>query len=246
MNLLLNLLLIIIPISLFIFIKGIDEPKKQKKKEQKFIKYLLVFFNKHPNNKKILYAFLLNNLANALPATLFLFYVKYVLNLEEKSGEFLLIYFFSSIFTFLFWIKLSKKFGLENTWIISISFSIIAFSFVPFLNEGDYLYFLMICIFTGMCLGSDMAIPTSIQSSIAQKHKRIKGILFGFWAMITKLALSLAVLIAFLGLDYNLENISTDSNTNIKLIILYSIIPIILKIFAIVNIHKYKKTNYSY
>ncbi|GGD48025.1 MFS transporter [Malaciobacter pacificus] len=246
LNLLLNLLLIIIPISLFIFIKGIDEPKKQKKKEQKFIKYLLVFFNKHPNNKKILYAFLLNNLANALPATLFLFYVKYVLNLEEKSGEFLLIYFFSSIFTFLFWIKLSKKFGLENTWIISISFSIIAFSFVPFLNEGDYLYFLMICIFTGMCLGSDMAIPTSIQSSIAQKHKRIKGILFGFWAMITKLALSLAVLIAFLGLDYNLENISTDSNTNIKLIILYSIIPIILKIFAIVNIHKYKKTNYSY
>jgi Na+/melibiose symporter-like transporter len=91
-----------------------------------------------------------------------------------------------------------------------------------------------------------MAIPTSIQSSIVQKHKRIKGILFGFWAMITKLALSLAVLIAFLGLDYNLENISTDSNTNIKLIILYSIIPIILKIFAIVNIHKYKKTNYSY
>lgn len=168
------------------------------------------------------------------------------MNLEEKSGEFLLIYFFSSIFIFPIWLKLSNKIGLENTWISSIILSIIAFGFVPFLNQGDYIGFILICIFTGMCLGSDMAIPTAIQSEIASQNENIKGVLFGFWAMITKLALSLAVFIAFVVLDYNLQDIQNDTYTDLKLVFLYSILPIILKIISLIFIMRYKLTNKHY
>lgn len=71
---------------------------------------------------------MLNNLANALPAILFLFFVKYILDLEDKTGFFLIVYFF---------------------------------------NQNDFLYFIIICIFIGMCLGVDMALPSSIQSDVA-------------------------------------------------------------------------------
>lgn len=246
LNLLFITLIILVPIVLILFYKNIHETRHLHTHEDKFFDIAYNFLKNNFNNRQILYAFLFNNLANALPVTLFLFYVKYVLNLEDKSGEFLLIYFFSSIFTFPLWMKLSNKIGLANTWISSIILSIIAFSFVPFLNQGDYLGFLLVCIFTGMCLGSDMAIPTSIQSSIASKNENIKGVLFGFWAMITKFALSLAVFIAFVSLDYNLNDIANDEFSDLKLILLYSILPIILKIISIIFILRYKLTNKSY
>lgn len=246
LNLLFITLIILVPIVLILFYKNIHETRHLNTHEDKFFDIAYNFLKNNFNNRQILYAFLFNNLANALPVTLFLFYVKYVLNLEDKSGEFLLIYFFSSIFTFPLWMKLSNKIGLANTWISSIILSIIAFSFVPFLNQGDYLGFLLVCIFTGMCLGSDMAIPTSIQSSIASKNENIKGVLFGFWAMITKFALSLAVFIAFVSLDYNLNDISNDEFSDLKLVLLYSILPIILKIISIIFILRYQLTNKSY
>lgn len=246
LNLLFITLIILVPIVLILFYKNIHETRHLNTHEDKFFDIAYNFLKNNFNNRQILYAFLFNNLANALPVTLFLFYVKYVLNLEDKSGEFLLIYFFSSIFTFPLWMKLSNKIGLANTWISSIILSIIAFSFVPFLNQGDYLGFLLVCIFTGMCLGSDMAIPTSIQSSIASKNENIKGVLFGFWAMITKFALSLAVFIAFVSLDYNLNDIANDEFSDLKLILLYSILPIILKIISIIFILRYQLTNKSY
>ena len=249
LDLLVKFLFIITPIILilfFIFIKE-DFVKKQHKD---FLKSIKIFFKNNSNNNNIFLAFLFNNLANALSATLFLFYVKYILNLENKAGEFLLVYFLSSIIIFYFWIKLSNKIGLESTWMISITISLISFSFVPFISEFDYLYFLLVCIFTGMCLGADMAIPTAIQSKIANENKQtgnnVTGVLFGFWAMITKFSLSLAVLIAFLLLDYNFQTINMDEVSKDKLIFLYSILPIILKIFSILFIYRYKLTNKAY
>ncbi|MGE3593652.1 MAG: MFS transporter, partial [Arcobacter sp.] len=200
-----------------------------------------------PHHKKLFFAFLLNNLANALPATLFLFFVKYVLVLEEKSGLFLIIYFLSAIITFPFWIKLSTKISKKSTWILSIIIAISAFSFVPFLNEGDFFYFAFICVITGMCLGADMALPSSIQADVTQEtkklHQDLTGVLFGFWAMITKLSLSLAVAISFISLEFTNFETQNINQTSIYLIIfLYSIMPIIFKIFSIIFLLKYKVT----
>ena len=48
----------------------------------------------------------------------------------------------------------------------------VAFCFVPFLNNFDFSYFIIICILTGMCLGADMALPSSIQADVAQQSKK--------------------------------------------------------------------------
>jgi glycoside/pentoside/hexuronide:cation symporter, GPH family len=189
----------------------------------------------------------MNNLANALPATLFLFFVKYVLNLEEKTGLFLIVYFLSAIVTFPIWIKLSIRTSKKSTWILSMITACMAFIFVPFLQENDFLYFLIICIITGMSLGADMALPSSIQADVAQESKKINndisGILFGFWAMITKFSLALAVAISFITLEFTaFDTQNINESSLIAIIILYSIIPILFKFISIILLSKYKLT----
>jgi Na+/melibiose symporter-like transporter len=215
--------------------------------KKEFIKSINIFFNHFPNHKKLFLSFLINNLANALPATLFLFYVKYVLDLEEKTGLFLIIYFLSAMVTFPLWIKLSIKISKKSTWILSMITACCAFIFVPFLQEKDFLYFLIICIVTGMSLGADMALPSSIQADVAQQSKKtnndISGILFGFWAMITKFSLALAVAISFIILEFTgFDTQNVNEISLIALIVLYSIVPILLKLMSIILLSKYELT----
>ena len=249
LELLLYVLIIIFPIILIFFYTKLKHLEKKEiiLKDENFFTSLKNFFINFPHHKKLFFAFLLNNLANALPATLFLFFVKYVLVLEEKTGLFLIIYFLSAIITFPIWIKISNKISKKSTWILSIIIACSAFVFVPILNEGDFLYFAIICVLTGMCLGADMALPSSIQADVAQQTKKQKhdltGVLFGFWAMITKLSLSLAVAISFISLefvDFDVENI--NSYSIYAIIFLYSILPIILKFFSIILLLRYKMT----
>ncbi|MEZ4694059.1 MAG: MFS transporter [Aliarcobacter sp.] len=249
LELLLYTILIIFPIILTIFyikLKSL-EIKNKNIISDNFFKSLKTFFINFPHHKKLFFAFLLNNLANALPSTLFLFFVKYVLVLEEKTGLFLIIYFLSAIITFPIWIKLSNKISKKSTWILSIFIAISAFSFVPFLSEGDFLYFAIICAITGMCLGADMALPSSIQADVAnetkQKNQDITGVLFGFWAMITKLSLSLAVAISFISLEFtNFETQNINQLSILAIIFLYSILPILFKLLSIIFLLKYKVT----
>ena len=249
LELLLYTILIIFPIILTIFYTNLKslEIKNKNIISDNFFESLKIFFINYPHHKKLFFAFLLNNLANALPATLFLFFVKYVLVLEEKTGLFLIIYFLSAIIIFPFWIKLSTKISKKSTWILSIIIAISAFSFVPFLSKGDFLYFAIICVITGMCLGADMALPSSIQADVAnetkQKNEDITGVLFGFWAMITKLSLSLAVAISFISLEFtNFETQSINEISILAIIILYSILPILFKLSSIILLLKYKTT----
>jgi len=250
LELLLYTILIISPIFVLIFYFKLKdlEIKNENIIDTDFFLSLKTFFTNFPHHKKLFFAFLLNNLANALPATLFLFFVKYVLVLEEKTGLFLIIYFLSAIITFPFWIKLSNKISKKSTWILSILIAISAFSFVPFLNEFDFFYFAIICVITGMCLGADMALPSSIQADVANQTKQnnedLTGVLFGFWAMITKLSLSLAVAISFITLEFtNFETSNINQTSIIAIIVLYSILPIIFKLSSIFLLLKYKETN---
>ncbi len=249
LELLLNIILIIFPIFSLIFYFKLRQKEKiiNEMKQNDFLKSINIFFNNFPNHKKLFIAFLLNNLANALPATLFLFFVKHILNLEEKTGIFLIVYFLSAILTFPLWIKLSLKLSKKITWILSMTTACVAFCFVPFLNNFDFSYFIIICILTGMCLGADMALPSSIQADVAQQSKKnnndISGILFGFWAMITKFSLALAVAISFITLELtSFDTRNVNESSLIAIIVLYSILPIILKALSIILLSKYKLT----
>ncbi|PLY11462.1 MAG: MFS transporter [Arcobacter sp.] len=244
LNLLLKTSLIVFPIVIFIFVFFIKE-NKSSMETLPFFDSLKRFKKDFAKANNIFIAFILNNLANAIPATLFLFYVQLVLKTPEYTGALLLVYFISAVIALPFWIYLSKKIDKQKVWISSIALAVVSFSFVPFLGEEDYILFGLISFCTGVSLSADMAIPASIQSDIAQKSKtlgnQISGVLFGFWNMLTKLSLALAVFITFIILEIVGFDVNNLSNLALNtLIILYSILPILLKLVAVFFINRYQ------
>lgn len=189
-------------------------------------------------------AYFLNSLANAFPATLFLLFVSHALQLQDQAGLFLMVYFLSGMLVLPFWFWLSKKIGKYAAWQCSMAFAIIGFVGVFILSAGDVYGYLIICVLTGMSLGADIALPSSIQADIVQKlseeREQISGILFGVWGMLTKMALAMSVgislpLLEGLGLKQG-EPLALNA-----LWVLYAVIPILLKLLSVYLIRQQSK-----
>ncbi|MET4698761.1 GPH family glycoside/pentoside/hexuronide:cation symporter [Constrictibacter sp. MBR-5] len=151
---------------------------------------------------RLLAAYLLNGIANGLPATLFLLYVEHVLQAPGWSGPLLLVYVVCGVAAIPAWLALSSRIGKHRAWIASMLAACLLFAPVPWLGAGDTGWFLLVCIGTGICLGADLALPGSMQADVtdldAVRSRRARaGLLFAVWGMATKLALAGAVGIAF-------------------------------------------------
>jgi Na+/melibiose symporter-like transporter len=124
----------------------------------------------------------------------------------------------------------------------------LAFSFIPFLGEGDLLWFILIVLFSGFSLGADLVLSSSLQADLAQRFKLdgkpISGVLFGLWGMGTKLSLALGVGIAFgvLGLfDFTPDSPTPQSLD--ALVYLYGLAPVVIKIASILLLRNYDETH---
>ncbi|CAN8138988.1 membrane hypothetical protein [uncultured Thiomicrorhabdus sp.] len=190
-------------------------------------------WNKNRNVFAIMPSYFVNNLANAIPATLFMIFVSDYLQLSEYTGLFLLTYFAAGILALPLWLQLSKYFDKQAVWQASMLLAGLSFIGVFTLQSGDWLGFLVICILTGVSLGVDIAMPTSIQADLTQKALADEipaaGLLFGIWGMLTKLSLALAIGITFPIVDWAQSN---DFIPQIILLLLYAALPITLKILA--------------
>lgn len=214
----------------------------------------------YPAIKRLLPAYFINNIANALPATLFLLFVSHVLQIPEQAGILLMSYFFAAIVGLPLWLYVSRKTDKHRSWCLALLLSIVSFIAVPFLAAADFSAFLIICLLSGFALGADIVLPASIQADIAQKLNTTSanstdehmpqastGLLFGLWGLLTKLALALAVGIAFPVLDnMGLYTEQSDQQGNHTLIILYAIVPIMLKIWVVWRMWQYPFTQHYF
>ena len=198
---------------------------------------------------RLILAYLLNGLANGLAATLFVLFVDKGLGIPEKTDGLLLIYFLAGILSIPAWLAVSHRAGKHRTWIAAMLVNSAIFVLVPFLGPGDYFAFLIICIGTGFCLGADLVLPPSMQADVvdvdtAEGGGSRAGIYFALWGMATKLALALAVGIAFpvldaAGFDANGSN---DTSALLTLALLYGAAPVVLKLVAIAIMHGFPLT----
>jgi Na+/melibiose symporter-like transporter len=234
-------LLLMVPVTLL----GIKERSVRAAKHFTFTQ-IRSLWEKVPSLGRLQSAFLLNSLANALPATLFLFFVQLVLEEASQTGPLLLLYFASGIVGLPFWTLLAKKIGKRKSWSASMLLASVAFGFVPFLGSGDLVLFGLISFVSGLSLGADMALPSSIQADMVQKTEdqdtSYAGVLFGIWAMLTKFALALAVGIGFVvlgavGFDPN----APTPMALTTLSILYGGLPVLFKMMAFWIIRGYRE-----
>ncbi|MGV6809489.1 MAG: MFS transporter [bacterium] len=251
----------LLPFSLVILLLVVYEPTPTRTlKSMQMIGGLIA---PHPAIKPLLFPYFVNSLANALPATLFILFVTHVLKASDATGVLLLTYFVAALLGLPLWYLLSKRWDKSRTWSISLLLAIGSFLIVPFLGAGDVTVFWWICVFSGLALGADVALPASMQADIAQQQvsqgNPQTGLLFGLWSLLTKLALALGVglafpLLALTGFDVQQpSDLSTNAQLDIPpttmLMVLYAVIPLVLKLwvawrmwhypFAAIDFHDY-------
>ncbi len=192
---------------------------------------------------RLMAAYLVNGLANGLPATLFLLFVQYGLGMPDQAGFFLFVYFASGLVAIPLWLTLSRFGSKHRVWCGAMIWACVFFLLVPFIGEGDDVLFLAVCILTGIALGADLVLPSAMQADIVDidtletGHQRT-GLYFALWSMVTKLSLALAAGIAFPLLA--LAGFSADEGgSHHALVALYALLPVALKLFAIALMWRY-------
>lgn len=190
--------------------------------------------------RRLLGAWLLNGVANGLPATLFLLFVTHQLAAAGQSNLFLLAYFGMSIAGLPVWLWLSRRWGKHRAWCGAMLWGCCWFAVAPFLGAGDTGLYLALCIGTGLALGADLALPPSMQADVvdvetARTGRARTGLYFALWGMATKLSLALAVGVAFPLLEWA----GGPDGGGWMLALLYGGVPIAFKLAAIALIAGY-------
>jgi glycoside/pentoside/hexuronide:cation symporter, GPH family len=190
---------------------------------------------------RLISAFLLNGLANGIPATLFLYFVSDRLGVPEMRGPLLFLYFLAGIAGVPLALWSAKRLGKHRAWSLAMIVTAIVFAFAPLIGEGQVILFAALSVVTGLGLGFDLALPAAIQADVidvdtASSGEQRSAIYFAAWSLTTKLSLALAVGIAFPLLAYfGFEAGSTQNSDDalFALAAIYAWLPVALKLAAI-------------
>jgi Na+/melibiose symporter-like transporter len=189
--------------------------------------------------RRLMTTWLLNGLANGLPAALFLMVCAQVLNDPKAQGPLLLVYFASGVFSVPLWLMLAVRIGKHRAWIVSLLVTAFAFSFVPLVPHIGVWFFGLISLFTGSGLGADFTIPPAIQADVVdldelRSGERRAGLFFAASTMAQKAGNALAVGIAFplLGLAGFTTHGANGPWQKAALLLLYCGLPSLLKLIC--------------
>ncbi|WP_372591246.1 MFS transporter [Guyparkeria sp.] len=227
------LMAILLPLSFLIMGAGMPEPTRHRPVADWHHGWPLLKHNRHLRG--LLGGYFLNNLANGIPAALFLMFVADRLGAENWLGTLLLLYFGAGIAALPAWTWAARRVGKRRAWGASILLAAGSFAFAPLLGPGDAAWFAVICVVSGLSLGADMALPASIQADIAgidsdEGGGDRAGLFFGLLGLATKLALAVAV-----GLGFGVLSLagfeSGDADTT-ALALAYGALPVAFKLAA--------------
>lgn len=190
--------------------------------------------------RRLLLAFLLNGMGNAIPATLFLLYVTHVLEAPDIAGPMLFAYFLCSALSVPLWVAVSRRLGKHRTWGVAVVGSCAFFTIAPFLGAGDVFLYGVVVIGTGLMIGADLALPSAINGDLIEwdalhNGQRRPGLFFALWGTASKLAFALAVGLVFPALDIaGFDPTTSNDAADIRVLaVLYAAPSIVFKLAAV-------------
>lgn len=181
--------------------------------------------------------FVINGIASAFPATLFVFFVSDVLDARAQSGLFLGLYFLSAAAAIPLWVKIALLWGRPRTWLFAMTLAIAAFSCAFILGQGDLIAFTLICIVSGAAVGADLTIPSSIVADLGERTRRA-GAYFGIWNLLAKFSLAFGAGVSLPLLDWAGYQPGTGIHVQ-SLVAAYVLLPIMFKSVAIILLLKW-------
>ena len=180
--------------------------------------------------------FVINGVAAAIPATLFLFFAKDRLRLGEYTGLFLIVYFAAAALSLPLWVALARRRGEAFSWLVSMLLAVAAFVWVYGLPPGAAAGFGIVCALSGVALGADLSLPPALLAAVIARagHSGThEGAYFGAWSWATKMNLALAAGVALpllQRLGYVPGNVGADGMHALR--VAYAVFPCGLKLLA--------------
>lgn len=196
--------------------------------------------------RRLLLAWLVNGVANGLPAALFLLLCRHVLGDAAIAGPALLAYFLSGIVCVPLWTWLSHRIGKHRAWAAAMLWTCIAFLPVMLLGPGDGIAFVAICIASGAGLGADLSLPPAMQADVVDldtlDHGAPRaGTFFAAWTMAQKAgnAFAAGIGLGLLGLAGFAASGANSRSQLVVLSALYCLLPVLLKLVAIAIVWRF-------
>ena len=220
-----------------LFIKKIPIPNISNVKGPSYFLNIKNLFKNNSNFKYLCLSYFFIGLSNGVTSILFILFVEFIIGGSPQN--FLSIYFISAFMGLPFVYMLASKYNKKRIWTSFIILACICFLPVVFLSNNSTTLFMVICIISGFCLSADLIIPSSIQADIIykeqQKNKNVLvGKIYSVWSFIQKLSLALSAGVCLPLLGYFGFNPSEVNTQLLPLSFAYGIIPIILRIPAII------------
>jgi GPH family glycoside/pentoside/hexuronide:cation symporter len=187
--------------------------------------------------RRLLAVFLCNGIASAMPAALMLFFAQdQLLASPAQIALFLILYFVSGALSLPAWLRMVRRWGLERAWLSGMLLAIACFGWSAGLAQGQVIAFAIICVFSGMALGADLAAPGALLALLIARQGAQgmhDGAYLGWWNLATKLNLALAAgvslpLLQWLGYVPGTQNADALQH----LAWAYALIPCALKLIA--------------
>ena len=220
-----------------LFIKKIPIPNIPNVKETSYFLNIKNLFKNNSNFKYLCLSYFFIGLSNGVTSILFILFVEFIIGGSPQN--FLSIYFISAFMGLPFVYMLASKYNKKRIWTSFILLACICFLPVVFLSTNSTTLFMVICIISGFCLSADLIIPSSIQADIIYKEQQqnknvLVGKIYSVWSFIQKLSLALSAGVCLPLLGYFGFNPSEVNTQLLPLSFAYGIIPIILRIPAII------------
>ena len=220
-----------------LFIKKIPIPNISNVKGTSYFLNIKNLFKNNSNFKYLCLSYFFIGLSNGVTSILFILFVEFIIGGSPQN--FLSIYFISAFMGLPFVYILASKYNKKRIWTLFIILACICFLPVVFLSNDSTTLFMVICIISGFCLSADLIIPSSIQADIIYKEQQqnnnvLVGKIYSVWSFIQKLSLALSAGVCLPLLGYFGFNPSEVNTQLLPLSIAYGIMPIILRIPAII------------
>lgn len=184
--------------------------------------------------KALLIPYFLNAISVSVPATLVLFFINDQLQAGPYAAAFLASYFIAAAVGLPCWVKVAERIGVMNSWRLGMLLAIVAFVSAATLNAGAIVPFFLICIASGLALGSDLALPPVLLAQVIKKDAP-PAMYYGIWTLLAKFALavsglSLPLLAWF---DYQPGHVATPLLTWV-----YAGVPCVMKLLALLMLFR--------
>jgi Na+/melibiose symporter-like transporter len=241
---------VLIPICIACTVIGVPETGHRVPSVTPFVPGLRLMLDNGPF-KRLILAFMIGSTAMAITTPLYLFFITFVLDAEEKAVIMLTFFFLANLLAVPFWVWLSRRTDKHVAYVGCFVLIAAAHPFYLLLGPGDFWWMLPITLTTGLAAGGFAALPNSMKADVIDLDALRSGenraaLFFSTWSFTAKLSGSLGGWIALTGLAWvgfdAAPGAGNDPEQLLGLRLLFSLIPSAFFLLACAIIWRYPIT----